>query len=149
MSAIHRKGFEHATSRPHKAAPPWITRVLSGPDVKSSSMIPRVAWWRAFRALFDEPWTTFLGIIQLDARNLALIRPKNSADRCKRAPRRSQSLFLSSAPSSSLRPSRTLSPSNFGQPATIVSRDKRDSPPKGIPSNLDYESNCKRYRFFD
>lgn len=57
-------------------------------------MIPRVAWWRAFRALFDEPWTTFLGIIQLDARNLALIRPKNSADRCKRAPRRSQSLFL-------------------------------------------------------
>lgn len=78
----------------HKARTPMDhPRVLGGPDVKSLSMIPRVAWWHSSHS-FDEPSTIFLGIIQLDAsprKELA----SNSADRCKRAPtRRSQPLLL-------------------------------------------------------
>lgn len=58
-------------------------------------------------------------------RNLALIRLKNSADRCKRGPRRSQPLLLFLHLPFFV----PLSPWNFGQPATIVSRDKRTPPP--------------------
>lgn len=42
----------------HKARTPMDhPRVLGGPDVKSLSMIPRVAWWHSSHS-FDEPSTS-------------------------------------------------------------------------------------------
>lgn len=131
-------------------------RVLGGPDVKSLSMIPRVAWWHSSHS-FDEPSTTFLGIIQLDASTRKELASNSAEEFCWSLQTRSNQEEPASPPPPPiplpfflvLLQLFHLRTSVNQQPVAIVSRDKRAHSRKEFHRIFDYESNCKRYRFFD
>lgn len=99
MSTIHRKGFEHATSRPtqspHPHGSPKGLRRSRCKVIEHDSSSGVVAFQPFIRRAFDEHSPVSSSSTRAPGRNLPLIRLKNSADRCKRAPtRRSQPLLL-------------------------------------------------------
>lgn len=140
MSTIHRKGFEHATSRPtqspHPHGSPKGLRRSRCKVIEHDSSSGVVAFQPFIRRAFDEHSPVSSSSTRAPGRNLPLIllivanalQPGGA------------SLSSSSSYSSSFlpRPSPTLSPSNFGQPATgrHCFAGQKGPLPKGIPSNL-------------
>lgn len=119
-------------------------------------MIPRVAWWHSSHS-FDEPSTTFLGIIQLDASPRKELASNSAEEFCWSLQTRSNQEEPASPPPPPiplpfflvLLQLFHLRTSVNQQPVAIVSRDKRAHSRKEFHRIFDYESNCKRYRFFD